>query len=829
MSYFEPIYKLRVSEKEKYKDEGKWFRDYLDYIVPYDTTVVSNYKQMKLWYDVINDRIDGFRDALKEFCRVSIPNELSQEIDIDEEIVHYNRIFSKYSYLNGEMLKRRDNYHASFISQEAIRKFNEELAEEIKKSVMERMLLKFEQTKMAMAGASQIEANDYVQEMQSMPDPEQIAQDFKSSLEIFANQVLEYFNHTEEVVRKMSLGWKHAITSDREICYVGEHYGKPGLTVINPLHFGFQKSPDEYRIEKGDYAWTRVALTMAEVINLYGDQLTQKQIESLGTYTYSSSLAVNERHNTINGSNPKVTYDPTSIEMGLHLQDTQHKTVGQAQGSGTNRRYNNERLIFKTHFEFKAFRELVFLSYPNKYGELQTEVHPRGLEIPEDATKVNYTNRYGRKATKYEWVEEDVPYMAEIIWIPRRYEVTRLGQDVYLNYREVPNQPLNLDDPYGSFELSYKGRIYTSVNSESISLVGRAIPTQFQYNLIKHIQSKEISKYEGFIKNIDLDQIPDYLNQDENGESLGLDKMAIWRYYRRVLGDSYYSGSQNSMGLPNPTRTTAVRPEVAGAMGEIINMQQLLELLDREIGMAMLVPMQAEGQFSANSNASDNQRALQQGFTMIEWYMIEHSELWRTISQEYLGQFRRYYQSFFEENDNTAEISLHYITPDNTKQVLSVVPDMLEFGDIGLFLTSNQADDDYRQMMLSQAQAIAQNAGDGVETLSTLLRAITSKKAPSEVHKLIQIAAREQSERAKEMERLRGENAARLQAAKRQQIEDEQSHEIDKIILQNQFKTDADEIPKELEATKVLRELAQKDRKLDIEQQSVSQTNSSKS
>ena len=78
---------------------------------------------------------------------------------------------------------------------------------------------------------------------------------------------------------------------------------------------------------------------MAEIMNLYGDELTQEQIERLGTYTYSSSLAVNDRHNVIGGSNPKVTYDSTSFELGLHLQDTQHKTVGQAQGSGTNRRH----------------------------------------------------------------------------------------------------------------------------------------------------------------------------------------------------------------------------------------------------------------------------------------------------------------------------------------------------------------------------------------------------------------------------------------------------------------------------------------------------------
>lgn len=825
MSNFEPIYHLRVSESEKYKDEGKWFKRYLDYIVPYDTTVVSNYRQMKLWYDVINDRIEGFEQELQEFCRQGIIPELSKELDFDEKIVHYNRIFSKYSYLNGEMLKRKDRHYARFLSDEAIEFEDEELRQEIQKAVAEQLLLKFEYTDMMLGGSSKIDANDYIEQMQSLPDPEEIPANFKSSLSIFANQILEYANYSEELLRKKSLLFKHMITSDRPVVYVGERYGKPGIHVVNPLHFGFHKSPDEYRIEKGDYAWSRTSLTMAEVVNLYGDMLSQEEIERLSTYTYSSSLAVNERHKVIGqgATTPKVTYDTTSLDMGLHLQDAQHKTVGQAQGSGTNRRYNNERLVFRTHFEFKAFRELTFVTYTDEFDKEVTEVHPSNFDIPPNATRIRFTNRFGRQSTKYEWVDSyGVPHMAEKLWIPRRYEVTRLGQDIYLNYREVPNQPLNLDDPYGSFELSYKGRIMTSVNSESISLVGRALPAQFQYNLIKHIQNKELSKYEGYIKNIDVDQIPDYLGLDENGEPLGIDKLAIWRYFRRVFGDSYYSGSQNSGGLPNPNRSTAVKPEVAGAVAELFNLQRLAELIDREIGMSMSIPLQAEGQINPNSNASDNMRSLEQGYTMIEWYMVEFGEVVRCALQEYLQQFTTYYRQFFRENPNIKEHTLHYIVPGQSRQVIKVLPEYLDYGNIGLFLTSDQADEEYRRLVMNYAlQPMAQNAGEGAEIISTMIKAITSGASQEEIHKMIVLATRDQERRMKEIEKIRGDNAARLQAEKRQIMEDQQSHEIDKIVLENSLSKDADEVPKELEAAKVLAEIRQKDRELDIKQQDV--------
>ena len=158
-----------------------------------------------------------------------------------------------------------------------------------------------------------------------------------------------------------------------------------------------------------------------------------------------------------------------------------------------------------------------------------------------------------------------------------------------------------------------------------------------------------------------------------------------------------------------------------------------------------------------------------------------------------------------------------------SRQVVKVLPEYLDYGNIGWFLAADQADDQYRKMIMNYAlQPMAQNAGEGAEIISTMVKAITSGQSQEEIHKMIVLATKDQERRMKEMEKIRGENAARLQAEKRQIMEDQQSHEIDKIVLENSLqKSDADDIPKELEAAKVLAEIRQKDRELDIKQQEV--------
>ena len=53
----EPIFRLKITEHEKYKNKKKWFKDYADYIVPEYNTTIDEYDKMS---------IDEVRDLVQE-------------------------------------------------------------------------------------------------------------------------------------------------------------------------------------------------------------------------------------------------------------------------------------------------------------------------------------------------------------------------------------------------------------------------------------------------------------------------------------------------------------------------------------------------------------------------------------------------------------------------------------------------------------------------------------------------------------------------------------------------------------------------------------------
>jgi DNA-binding protein YbaB len=110
-----------------------------------------------------------------------------------------------------------------------------------------------------------------------------------------------------------------------------------------------------------------------------------------------------------------------------------------------------------------------------------------------------------------------------------------------------------------------------------------------------------------------------------------------------------------------------------------------------------------------------------------------------------------------------------YILPDGTKELLEVTDrnvEMLE--DIGLYLFDSGKDQIYFQMMLQSIHAIAQNAGEGVESLSAVLKSLTSANSVEEAHKVIQVEAERQR---KMKEAIQKQQEQLQQQMKQQQME----------------------------------------------------------
>lgn len=833
----EPLFRLKLSEYDKYKNKAEWFKTYADYIVPEYNITVDDYDRMKRSFDLINNNLDGFMPDIKKFC-----NPLGIEIgQTEEELKPYNKLHNKLSVVKGEVLKRGDDYRIVLLNDKLIKDKNEALLQEIGQSVEEKLSLKVEEMKAQMQGMTPEQAQEMIQQMRVAEEPADISKkNFLSEHEIFYSKILKFCYYDQNIKFNKAKTIEDAYASDRTFIYSGWKHGKPIIIPLNPLYVGFHKSPEVKFIQHGDYAWSKRAVTISDAYDKYINVLSKEDFHRLGTYNHSNNNQVDKRHDVMGKA--KYVHDHTNELMWRDSQEGgfADKRVGGAMGQGLDRQYNQDRLIWETHIEFKAYRQILFITFKDDYGKEITEAFDDKYPIPKDAMTEKFVNDFGDMSKRYIWTDKmtKMEFSAEKLWIPRRYEVTRLGESIYVNMREVPNQPLDINRPYSSFELSYKGAIYSNNNSDSISPVERATPYVFQYFFVKHIQNRELAKYQGYNQDIDVDQIPDELGMDDEGNGIR-DKVSTFLHYQRMLGKTLYSGSQNSMGgMPPSTRSPGTQGYMLGTSQEIINLQNLLELIDREIGMVMGISPEREANFTRGTNVSDNRQSIMQSHHITEYYFYLHNEIWKSAINDYLKNFVTYYREMFIKNPGKKEHFIHYITPSGSEELIKVTPELLNHNDIGLYLSNSGESQVYIETMKQLTHAFAQNAGEGLETVSALLKSITSGASPEEVHKMISLESDKQSKRRQEMENRQMEIQQQMQQKELEAKEDEQAHEIEKIQVKGQidkeikamdvykFIADLDanqnNIPDHLEALKMVEQGAQKDRELSIKENETS-------
>lgn len=177
----------------------------------------------------------------------------------------------------------------------------------------------------------------------------------------------------------------------------------------------------------------------------------------------------------------------------------------------------------------------------------------------------------------------------------------------------------------------------------------------------------------------------------------------------------------------------------------------------------------------------------------------------------------------------------HYILPDGTEELFKVTPKMLEPQDIGIYVTNSMYDERYQEMMLQMSQALSQNAGEGMEAVSALIKAITSGASPEETHKLIQLEGEKQFKRMQELEQQKLKVQEEYAARQEQIREDDQAHELEKIDRKGKWdlekaaidlykftedkNQDQDGIPDYLEALEAVRKMNETTTKLNLEKE----------
>ena len=742
--------KLKNTEKEKYAEDGQWFKDYLHLTIPTLLPNSDDYNSMIMAYKIVNNDLTDFKEMLKRFC-----NPLGDDIgEVDEEIQPYPELHNSVNVLKGEIVQRRDQLHLMLLSANAIKSKNDKMFEAIHQSVDEKLGIELQKMKMQMEGMDPKQIEEYTQQLRTQLEPEDLAQkNWLSEIEIFYNKALEYCTYDQDVLDKRVDTMNDLAVADRMFIYSGWKHGKPTLEVRNPLYVVWHKSPNEKYVHKSSWIAYQKPISLVDAIQAYN--LSEEDIEKL-MVTFGRGL--DNRHAL--GPTNEIVFDHTRQDLLINqAQPNIDKTIGLNQ---TNTYLTNNRtLIWETHFEFKAFKELIFLSYKDEYGEAITSILSSDFEIPKSAKKEKFINRFDMETERFVWVDFGTEFQAERIWIPRKYEIIRLGSNVYPVYGEVPYQHTNIERPFEAFSLSTFGALVNARNAKSVSLVQRAIPPYLQLLYVKHVMNKELAKYQGAIQSIDVDQIPESLGQDIDGNPIR-DKLSAYLATLRKTNKDIYSGTQTSYGaLPPSTRSPGSSGYLIGTAMELMNLHQLSDLIKQEISLAMGISPQRLASFQQGSNVTDNQQAVQQSYAITEPYFFVHSLIWKEALNDWLANFRTYCETQLMVR-GVGEMSFQYWLPGNIEQVLQVTPSSLEATDIGLFLSSSSSFERYAEIMLQNAQAFSQNQGQGIVAVSQIIKDIVSKASPEEIHKRIQIEEQKMHERQMQLQDQQGQQQQQM-------------------------------------------------------------------
>ena len=355
-------YNLKVSETEKYADDGRWFKDVFESIVPTTNSNLSDQKKMYLNYQLVNNEIDSFRDLVDSYCDYfKTP---SEEGEI-EELLPYNRLMNKVNVLVGESLTRAEEYRVILLSSDAIREKDDLLSQALTASIEEKANLEMLKQEQGLEGR---EAEQFDKENRTQPEPEELlSQSFKTSWELFYSNAIKYCMYDQDIKAKKTESWQDVIIADRTVLYVGYENSKPTIQVRNPLYAFFHKNPNQPDIQKGDYVWYRDTITLTQALS--ENDLSDEDIRNLST---STTFATQKTNKGFRRDDAHLSEFADMFESrGGGIGSSKH--IGTHQTQGLSRRRNTD-LIWRVHLEFKAYRKVYFRSYRDEYGKKVVEM-----------------------------------------------------------------------------------------------------------------------------------------------------------------------------------------------------------------------------------------------------------------------------------------------------------------------------------------------------------------------------------------------------------------------------------------------------------------------
>jgi len=475
--------------------------------------------------------------------------------------------------------------------------------------------------------------------------------------EILANQLLNYLRRKENLEYKFQKGWKHALITGMEVFRIKEGHDSLVVDVVNPLNFRFARNLKSEYIEDADWVSYTRYLTPSEIISEY-PELTEQQRKEIYQYNINSAVGQNGdffSHGTVNYN----AGHPISGNYG-HINESSN--------------YLRETGIAVLHVQFRSLKKIGFL----KYLDMET-----GMEL-ETIVDENYKINRDAGDIGIEWK-----------WIEELHEGTRIGRDIYIKCRPVPNQFKSISDYGMHHKLEYIGVTYDSLNSEMTSVVDRLKQMQYYYNVIMYRLEELLSSDMGKKVFFNMNMIPSFPGGESN-------RITTWLKYLKELGIGFYDPNEEGNKSQDGNAGSIAKEVDMSLVSDITRYMEYAEYVVRKARDLVGVNDQMLGQIAPNEAVRNTQQAISQSSYVLEPMFVIHNTVKQRLITELLHKSKTYYQ------ERQPEV-LHYVLDDNTLEIIKTDPELLAESSYGLFVSDNSKAFELKETINQLAHAAMQN------------------------------------------------------------------------------------------------------------------------
>jgi hypothetical protein len=571
----------RLSTQQKNANKKQWYKEKADELDADHNSLresygqVSDYKRMQVNYHLFNNRLD-----LKDFEYVCKPFG-AESGELPATMVNRDISSGKIKALLGMEMKRPFSWRTIATNPEATTRKEQVEFGKIRDFVIAEMLGPIKQ-KLEMEAAQankgkELSEEEKIQIQQQIKDaldaqtPEEtkkyMEREHQDPAEVMSHQLLEYLIYKTDIRRKFNEAFKHLSLSAKEIMYVGILNDEPQVWNINSLDVNAKRATISPFIEDGESVSVEYRMTPSEIIQYFGDELTDAEMDRI----YASYISDN------------------SAEDLFDIADRNDEMDGEYKD------YSNVRVV---HTLWKSLRKLAFLTYKDKNGKEQMMIVDEKYRLNPAAGDVS--------------IEYD--------WLPEAYETWKIVVEdpIYVNMRPIPGQFKDIDN-LRQCKFPYIGVYVDDMNSVPTAPMDRLKVYQYYYNIVMYRLELLLASDKGKKVMMNINAIPD---------SAGID-IDKWQYFFESSPFMWFDPNEEGTGYSDVnTMAKTIDLSLASDIGKYI---EFAEYLKRQAGASLGITEAVEGQAGPGDSVGNNRQNLIQTSNILEPYFDIHNSFKKNV------------------------------------------------------------------------------------------------------------------------------------------------------------------------------------------------------